>query len=154
MLDVAPVDHEIVATAIGTDAERIGDFRDFHTATHRGRSRLVSGYLMLSGEAGGGVTISSHGHAVGFVTAEGNGIVISAQTPFEQEAGSTWHAREAGFAVDICHCHSGVLMAADPGRLAIPHGARLTVVHGPAPGKVAARLALLTSLRRTGGRRG
>lgn len=151
------VDHEIVRVHERTDAPSPA-FADAYESTHP-TWRLVAGYLMIA--APDGVSgadrparfgLHSHGRRVAELSVADDVVRVASDRPFTLDdttvlgdgialapgAGTVWRLAADGRAVEIPRVG----------------GWSFTIVHGPAPLKVANRLRLLVSLDRVGGRRG
>lgn len=135
---VEVIDYELVRVDSGAGHAPIGDFRDAHLCTEP-RWRLVAGYLMLEADDRG-FLVSSHGRPVARML---GGAVRGVRSV----DGSVAYADGVAFVADApwrVHDDEATSGAAEWA---------VTIVHGPAPEKIANRIRLLRSLERVGGRR-
>lgn len=146
------VDYELVWFGIDPSRAALGSFSDVFLAASP-IWRLVAGYLAAD-ETEAVLRVTSHGHPVARLTpaADSCGVdpegeitteehILMAPTAglaFVADAGTRWVPTAAGAA-----------RARGDG-----HAWGFTIVHGPAEDKIRARIDLLASLTRVGGRRG
>lgn len=149
-ITVDAIDYELIRLSSAGDVDEIGSFRDVHVSSDP-TWRLVAGYLMLASLNTDELGIFSHGRIVASLRLDPDSAVVSLSGSGEWEAGDGF-IRAAGIALVS---GSPELEAGKSGiRLPVDMPWELTIVHGPAPEKIDARIDLLASLRRVGGRRG
>ncbi|MGM7671753.1 hypothetical protein [Microbacterium sp. A93] len=155
-LVVDAIDYEIARIGTSDASAEIGAFHDVFLST-QSPWRMVSGYLMLEADAlRSRLNIFSHGRVVASLFADGDNIVWStARSPLKDPA---WRVDGSSIRTDGIAL---VPMSGDAphvdGNLIVMSGGlpwAFTIVHGPAESKIDARIRLLMSLERTGGRRG
>ncbi|HWS49652.1 MAG TPA: hypothetical protein VN241_01450 [Microbacterium sp.] len=149
-ITIDAVDYELITLGSAAGAKELGSFSDVHISA-RPVWRIVAGYLMLASDEAGGLGIFSHGRQAASVSLHGDHVVFqTADARRWQPRGDS--VRAAGIALASA---SAPFEAADDGiRIRAIAPWEVSIVHGPAEQKIDARIELLASLRRVGGRRG
>ncbi|RKN67316.1 hypothetical protein D7252_06820 [Microbacterium sp. CGR2] len=146
---VDAIDYELVR--VGSPAgDELGSFTDAHVS-FTPKWRLVAGYLMLASDRGDRLEIFSHGRlAASLQLHAGRVVFYPAPTKEWKDHGTS--VRTAGIAL----VSASPTDDAEEGGIGLATDApwAVSIVHGPAAEKIDARIDLLTSLQRVGGRRG
>jgi hypothetical protein len=155
-LVVDAIDYEIARIGTSDASAEIGAFHDVFLST-QSPWRMVSGYLMLEADAlSSRMNIFSHGRCAASLSVDEDNIVWSA-TP-SQVGKPVWRAVGSSIRTDgiALVSMSGPAPQIEGNRIVMSGGLpwAFTIVHGPAESKIDARIRLLMSLERTGGRRG
>jgi hypothetical protein len=150
-LAVDAVDYEILTISASATSPPLGAFQDVFVAEGP-PWRLVAGYLMLEEAGPGELRVFSHGKAVAALHLSTTDAVWRTTRP-----GSVWAGHSSGVRADgIALLPTTGELTTGPTEMRVTMNApwAVTVVHGPAPEKIDARIALHESLQRVGGRHG
>jgi hypothetical protein len=157
-ITIEAIDYELVWFGHDPGRAPLGQFADAHVVDAPVR-RLVSGYLMFSGDAvadGEALTVSSHGHDLASLTADESGFTLefgrSGRLDGAIGRNDTGIALVPDAGTELSLSDDGLTLSG------LPADSRdkvwgVTAVHGPAAIKVENRIRLLRSLQEVGGRR-
>jgi len=153
-LHLDALDYEVVRIGSAHTFDEVGTFRDVYFSAAP-TWRLVSGYLMFASDVPGQLSVSSHGHLVATLHDAGETAVWQAE-PGTDNGAAHWDDAGGGIrwgGIALVTAGSTVPQV-DGATVRLRTGApwALTVVHGPASEKIDARIRLMESLERVGGR--
>ena len=152
-LQLDALDYEIVRIGSAHTFDEVGTFRDVYFSAAP-TWRLVAGYLMFTSHAPGELSVFSHGRLVATLYDAGDTAVWQAEPGTDgaahwEDAGEG--IRSGGIALVVA---GSTVPEVDGATVRLRSGVpwALTVVHGPAAEKIDARIRLMQSLERVGGR--
>ncbi|WP_309103827.1 hypothetical protein [Microbacterium sp.] len=148
-ITIDAIDYEVIRLSSSDATEELGAFSDVHVSAAP-MWRLVAGYLMLASVNPDELGIFSHGRLAASLRLDEEGILVRAAGAGSwEERGDS--VRTSGVALVP---GNGLRITDDGVRLSASAPWQVSIVHGPAEQKIDARIELLASLGRVGGRRG